>query len=280
VPLAILALYLTFGSPALPSRPHAERARAPEKATVAELVAQVEERLRAHPEDKQGWDVIAPVYLGLERYSDAADAFARAIRLLGETPKRLIGFGETPKRLTVAEASILASNGIVTEAARHACERVVALEPASGPAHFWLALAKEQDGNLEAAAADYRALLADSPADAAWRSVVEARIAAIDRRLGREPKVDGGGSASATAAAMSGEERQAFVEQMVAGLAERLKKDGKDLQGWLRLARSYSALGRKSEASAALAEARTNFADDAKSLGEIEALAKSLGLGS
>ena len=67
---------------------------------------------------------------------------------------------------------------------------------------------------------------------------------------------------------------------MVDGLAARLKSNGKDLAGWLRLARAYSVLGRKTEAAAALSEARRNFESDAASLAEIEAVAKKLGFGS
>jgi hypothetical protein len=42
--------------------------------------------------------------------------------------------------------------------------------------------------------------------------------------------------------------------------------------------RAYIVIGRKAEAAAALSEARRNFATDATSLAEIDALAKTLGL--
>lgn len=67
---------------------------------------------------------------------------------------------------------------------------------------------------------------------------------------------------------------------MVAGLAERLKKDGKDLAGWLRLVRAYSVLQRPDAARAALADARKALAGDDKAMGELSQLATSLGLGS
>ena len=43
---------------------------------------------------------------------------------------------------------------------------------------------------------------------------------------------------------------------MVARLAERLKKDGSDLDGWLQLMRSYVVLGERDKALSAAAEAR------------------------
>jgi cytochrome c-type biogenesis protein CcmH len=76
------------------------------------------------------------------------------------------------------------------------------------------------------------------------------------------------------------EERARMIGQMVDGLAERLKRDGSDLAGWLRLVNAYAVLNRKDEARAALAQARQHFPTDEKALGELAALAKSLGLGS
>jgi cytochrome c-type biogenesis protein CcmH len=89
-PLLTLALYLANGSPGLPSYPVAGRAASPlEQAQVGDLVAKVEARLREHPEDGQGWDVIAPVYFKLGRFREAAAAYAAAARLEGETVRAL-----------------------------------------------------------------------------------------------------------------------------------------------------------------------------------------------
>ena len=70
------------------------------------------------------------------------------------------------------------------------------------------------------------------------------------------------------------------IRPFVDGLAARLKSDGRDLPGWLKLMRAYKVLGRDSEAAAALKDARQNFQGDEKSLAEIDQAAKSLGLGS
>jgi cytochrome c-type biogenesis protein CcmH len=65
---------------------------------------------------------------------------------------------------------------------------------------------------------------------------------------------------------------------MVDRLAARLKENGKDLDGWMRLARAYKVLGRDGDAEEALASARANFAGDQASLGEIDRAAVSLGI--
>ena len=91
LPLLALGLYLAYGSPRLPDQPLAARLQDPASDQNLEaLVARVEARLREHPEEGEGWDVIAPVYMGWRRYRDAADAYAQAIRLLGESAKRLV----------------------------------------------------------------------------------------------------------------------------------------------------------------------------------------------
>jgi cytochrome c-type biogenesis protein CcmH len=266
VPLAAIALYLNLGSPGLPQRPFvAPGAKPLEMATREELVAMVEQRLRSHPEDGKGWDVIAPIYVNQGRFAEAADAYKRAIALLGETPARLKG---------QAEATILVNNGLVTEEARKMFERVLELEPGSGEARFALALAKEQDGKLAEAADEYRRILDTAPADARWKAALEVRLARLVR---------GGGTPTAEAAeaaSMSKDQRDAFILAMVERLAARLKTNGNDLAGWQQLVRSYKVLGREADASAALGEARRQFKDDAKALGNLDAFAKSIGMGS
>jgi cytochrome c-type biogenesis protein CcmH len=82
------------------------------------------------------------------------------------------------------------------------------------------------------------------------------------------------------AAKLPPEARMAMITGMVEGLAERLKRDGRDLPGWLRLVRAYAVLGRQNDARAALADARRHFEGDARALSDLSQLAATLGLGS
>ncbi len=66
---------------------------------------------------------------------------------------------------------------------------------------------------------------------------------------------------------------------MVAGLAARLKANPADLDGWERLIRAYSVLGRKDEARAAFASAQAAMKDQPKALAGLKAEASSLGVG-
>jgi cytochrome c-type biogenesis protein CcmH len=279
LPVIGLVVYLAVGSPSLPGQPYAARLKAPlAQASESDLVARVEAHLRQHPEDGRGWDVIAPVYIRQSQFQRAADAYERAMRLLGESPARLSGF---------ARATILASDGIVAASAQRAYEKMLMLDPKSIDPQVWLAIAKEQEGDLVAAETAYRALLGEVGPEGPWRAVLEQRLKSITGQPdGRAASGDGHTApqsepdAMAKYRAMSPQERQSFINQMVDGLAARLKKDGKDLEGWMRLVRAYSVQGKTSEASAALADARSNFADDEKSLAQLNALAQSLGIGS
>lgn len=289
LPVAGVALYLAIGSPYLPARPFAAtQTPAGQPQAVVNLIAQVEERLREHPQDGKGWDVIAPVYLRLGRYADSAHAFAEANRIEGESVRRLLGF---------AEATLLAGNGIVSEPVRRAALRVLELEPARKEVRAWLILAREQDGDLAGAAEDYRKLLADAPADAPWRVAISDRLALIERKLkGEDTRAPQEAAAPPPAAtptpaapqapqsgmpdvsAMSPAEREAFIASMVDRLAARLKENGRDLEGWLRLARAYKVQGRDDDARGAIAAARENFAGDAAAAAEIDKSEQSLGL--
>jgi cytochrome c-type biogenesis protein CcmH len=272
IPVAAIAVYLAVGSPSLPGRPYASRLNEPvEQATAADLVAKVEAHLRQNPDDGRGWDVLAPVYLRMGEFHQASDAYERAMRLLGESPSRLAGF---------ARASIMAENGIVNEPARRAYAKLLSADPQAIEPQVWLAIAKEQDGDLDAAATEYRRLLASEQTKDPWRQLLDARLKITTAKLDGEPEPQAAAPAASDVAAMSPEAQQKFIDSMVAGLAARLKKDGKDLAGWMQLVRAYTVLGKKQEAAAALSDARASFAGDEKSLAQLQELAQSLGLGS
>lgn len=274
IPVIGIALYLAVGSPQLPARPYAARLDLPvDQATVGDLVARVEAHLRTNPEDGRGWDVLAPVYLRIGDPTRAADAYQQAIRLLGESPKRLAGF---------ARASIMAQDGIVGEPARKAYAKLRSLDDKAVEPQVWLAIAREQDGDVSGAVDEYRRLLTN--AEEPWREFLNERLRAAVATLRGEAPGNVPATPSAPAAADNGAadlaDRGRAIGQMVDGLAARLKQDNKDLEGWKRLVRSYVVLGRRQDATSALASARGAFAGDDKSLAQLNDLAQSLGLGS
>jgi cytochrome c-type biogenesis protein CcmH len=65
---------------------------------------------------------------------------------------------------------------------------------------------------------------------------------------------------------------------MVERLSERLHREGTDIEGWLRLVRSYMVLGERDKAQAAAGEARRALASEPEKVRRIDELVKGLGL--
>jgi cytochrome c-type biogenesis protein CcmH len=268
VPLFSVALYLALGSPHLPGQPLQARLQASvEQQDLQAMVARVERHLAENPQDGRGWEVLAPVYLRLGRYTDSARAWRNSVRILGPSPERLANLGES---------IVLAEDGVVTDEARRAFEAALEEEPDAMQSRFYLAVAAEQDGDWSDALVRWRGILADTPEDAPWQGVVAERLAAAEQATGAAP----GPTAGEVAATedMSEDERAAFIAGMVERLAERLAADGGDLEDWLRLARAHAVLGEMTEAREAIGSARNNFADDPAAGARIDAAERELGL--
>jgi cytochrome c-type biogenesis protein CcmH len=84
----------------------------------------------------------------------------------------------------------------------------------------------------------------------------------------------------AAAGQMTPKQRNEMIRGMVARLADQLKTDGSNVEGWLRLVRSYVVLGERDKAQAAAANARRALGGDADKLRRLEELVKGLGLAS
>jgi cytochrome c-type biogenesis protein CcmH len=260
------SLYLALGSPNLPGQPAAERiaeAQGDSNSIVA-LFARVEAHLAQHPDDGRGWEVIAPVYMRLGRYEDAAKARANALRLLGPTAQRHADLGE---------ALVALDNGTVTPQAKEAFDAAIRLDTGNVSARFYQGLAAEQDGSREDAARIWRALLADAPQDAQWADVVRQALTRIESG---ETSSTTTSKASPDGAPPSAQDQ--MIRGMVERLAARLQQDGSDVDGWIRLLRSYMVLGESDKARAALADARRALKDDPEKLRRFEDGAKNLGV--
>jgi cytochrome c-type biogenesis protein CcmH len=263
-----IGLYLALGSPNIPGQPAYARADLPAgHAPIAALIGQVEERLAQNPNDGAGWEVIAPVYMRLGRFDDAVTAWRKALALNGETAGRDADLGE---------ALVAAANGVVTDEAKRSFQNAVARDSQNAKARYFLGLADEQDGNRDAAAAQWRAMLKDAPADAPWLALVRTSLA----RVTGEPAAGAGPTADQMAAVqnMPEAQRTAMIRGMVEKLADRLHTDGSDVEGWLRLVRAYAVLGDSDKAKAAVADAKRALASHPDEIKRIDDLVKGLGL--
>jgi cytochrome c-type biogenesis protein CcmH len=266
LPLIAVAFYLPLGSPRLPDFPLAERTRAPSASEPLDnLVAQVQAHLEKNPTDGRGWSVLAPVLAKLGRFDDAVTAFRNAITYNGDNAAR---------RADLGEAMSAAANGVITAEAKTEFERAVALDADEVKARYFLGVAAEQDGRAAEAASIWRAMLAKAPADAPWRPLVQAALA----RVGGPSLPALSDDTMASVQGMSADDRSAMVKGMVDRLATRLKQDGNDVEGWLRLVRAYMVLGDRDRAKSALTDARQAVGSDAGKLQQLNEGLKSFGL--
>jgi cytochrome c-type biogenesis protein CcmH len=90
--------------------------------------------------------------------------------------------------------------------------------------------------------------------------------AALDRIEGKAVAPSGLSAAQMWAAA-NRQQRTAMIRGMVEGLAARLKKDGSDLDGWVRLVRSYRVLGEPDKAQTAISDAQHALVSASQSIG-------------
>jgi cytochrome c-type biogenesis protein CcmH len=266
LPIVAVGFYYPLGSPRLADFPLAQRTGAPDATQPLDnLVAQVEQHLQSNPTDARGWNVLAPVLARLGRYDDAVRAYHNSITYGGDSAERRADLGET---------LAAAAGGVVTAEAKTEFERAIALNADEVKASYFLGLAAEQDGRPSEAATIWRTMLEKAPANAPWRPAVQAALV----RVGGSPAPVLSNDAVTAAKDMNETDRNAMIRGMVERLATRLKLNGDDVEGWLRLVRAYMVMGDQDKAKGALTEARQAVANDPERLRQLNEGLKNLGL--
>ncbi len=290
VPLIALGGYLQIGRPDLPAQPLQARIDgAVANQDMAAMVRQVEQHLEQKPNDARGWMVLAPAYKRIGRYTDAANAYRKALAISGPDADLMTDMGES---------LVLANNGLVSNEAQKIFEAVRLTSPGHMKARFYVALAHRQEGRTADAIAGWNAMLAESAPDAPWRAAVEQQISSAGGQMPEAPAMASGQMPEAPALAggqmpkgpvlteeqiqegqqMAPTDRTAMIRSMVEGLDERLTEDGADIDAWLRLIRARMVLGEKDKAADALNRASEALKDNQQAVARLEETRKALGL--
>lgn len=287
VPILVGGVYLSIGSPGTPDAPLAgrdipETARNAQTANqsmpnqqMPELIDQLKVKLAENPDDEEGWALLARSYFSQEMLEEAVGAYEKAVEINGRTDTALLG--------EYGEVLIVARGGMVVPDALAAFVDVLKREPGDPRAAFFVALAKAQAGNIDAAMREWATLLNNAPPDAPWRGAVQTRIEGMAREAGIDladyniAAVDAPRGPTQEQMAAAGEmeagDRQAMIGNMVAGLRERLETEEPDnLDGWKRLARAYGVMGRAADELYALDKAAALAPDDGELKARIDAL--------
>ena len=115
LPILGLLGYYTLGNPKAldPMQTAAPQQMTPEK--INEMVTSLAEKLKANPDNTQGWLMLARSYKSLGRYDEAVQAFAKAENAISEDPDQLASYAET-----IAMASGKGISGKALQLVEHA----------------------------------------------------------------------------------------------------------------------------------------------------------------
>lgn len=277
---------------ALDSTPAAPAPVAP-GTTAEQAITQLEARLKANPDDAEGWQMLGWSFFETGRYAEAVTAYRKAIALQPNNGEFWSALGE---------ALALASNEKTMPAdAVKAFQTAIAKNPQDPRARYFLGVNKDLAGDPKGAIEDWFALLKDTPSGAPWEADLRRTIAQVAERekidvkarlAAVTPAPATPGTPEVATAAIPGPTRQqmaaasslpagqqdAMVRGMVDSLAARLAQNPKDADGWIRLMRSRMVLGEAVQAKAALDTARKAFAGDGAQQSRFTAAAKELGV--
>jgi cytochrome c-type biogenesis protein CcmH len=249
LPLGASIVYLSLGSPNLVLvSMNAAGEGQPLPGGIENTVAEVETYLKSNPKNGRGWELLAPVYLRLGRFDDAVRARRNALEIFAPDAARLGDLGE---------AMVMASNGVVTAEAKSLFERANAADPEDVMAQYYLGLSAKQEGRRDEAEKRWTALVSGAREGAEWLPLVKNALARIDEK-------------SPSVVVAPPEHNGGAIEAMVERLAERLKKDGSDVAGWIQLVRSYRVLGKADKVRATIADAHTVLANDREALERLD----------
>jgi len=273
-------VYLRLGAPGVPDMPFAERHEtAPQQQAahveMADAASALAAKLKADPNNAQGWLLYARTEATLGHWDLAADAYTHAIAL-GQTAAEVFG--------GYGEMLVLAADGIVGPPARAAFASALQRDAKNDVARYYLALADAQAGESQRAIAAWQALAADLPDASPMREAIGRRVAdaASAAGIAAPPLPNGQPTAAAPgptpdqmadAETIPPADRDKMIRGMVAQLATRLASAPDDLDGWLRLGRAYAVLGETDKAVDAYDHAAKLKPDDLDiPLQEVEAM--------
>jgi cytochrome c-type biogenesis protein CcmH len=235
-------------------------------------IAGLAARMQQNPGDAEGWRMLGWSYFNTQRYDEAATAYAKAMALQP---------ANNDFQSAYAEALVQSAQGQVTPAAEAAFEAVLKRDPKDQRSRFYMALAREQAGDLGQALDLWTSLLADASADAGWLPDVKAHIADLGARTGRDVSKLAPAQQipqSGATPGLAGQDQAAAVASMISKLASKLESNPVDRDGWAMMIRSLAVTRDKAGAAQALAKAQSIFANDPSTRTQIEAMARSLGI--
>lgn len=281
---AAVAISRSRGGESETASPHGSVKPSSPVGSVEQKIAELEGKLKKEPNNPEGWRLLGWSYFETGDLMRSAAAYRRAAE---------IEPGNAENWSSLGEALQTASQDVSPEAAA-AFERALKLDPTDPRARYFSAVQKDLKGEHKAAVDDWIALLKDTPAGAPWEQDLRRTIQQVAEKekidiAGRMPAPSGGSAATAAipgptaqdiaaASSMPPSQQSEMVRGMVDRLANRLKTNPKDANGWMRLMRARMVLGETDAAAAALRSGLAAFKGDAAVEAQLNKAADDLGV--
>lgn len=188
IPAAAVVGYLVLGSPAALSPQSADASSSVTEAQMRAMVDSLAQKMAANPADPQGWMLLGRSYAALGRFTDAADAFAKAAERLPTPDAQLFA--------DWADAAAMAQGRKLAGAPEALVERALAADPNNPKALALSGTARLERGDLPGSIRQWRALRALLPNGSDDAREVDTVLARLEASGTRTPA-----SAAAPAAA-------------------------------------------------------------------------------
>lgn len=176
LPVASGALYLHLGTPggvntsAMHQQALAEQQKTQSEAPPAltELLPNLEKKLEANPDDRDGWKLLGKSYLSLGEFGNAKRALLKAYELDKNDPDLLS---------QLAETSAMEREGDLSGEASEYLDAALTINPGHQQSLWLKAIADQQAGNHETAIERFEALRASVPGNTEAQTSIDELIA-------------------------------------------------------------------------------------------------------
>jgi cytochrome c-type biogenesis protein CcmH len=265
---------------------------------VDDVITRLEARLKAKPDDAEGWRMLGWSYFQTQRFAEAATALKEATKLDPEHAETFSFLGES---LVLASKS----EGKIPWDAQAAFNKALKLDPKDARARYFRAVAMDLAGQHRKAIDAWFALLKETPSDAPYAEDIRAVIKSVgdrykipyeERLAAAQFAPPASGMATNGAAVASGAipgpssaeikaasalpkgQQEAMIRGMVDGLEAKLAKNPGNADGWIMLMRSRMQLGEPGKAAKALEGGLAAFRNDLGATRKLREAASAVGV--
>ncbi len=219
------------------------------------VTAKLEAKLEQNPGDISGWILLGRSYVALGQPQRAITLFEERIVDNPDNIDLLLSYGETLTQF---------NQGNVSDKAKGLFEKANIINPLNPRTEYNLALYDMQNNQGQKAYDRLKNLLDNAPENAPWIAQVKQRMNDAAGNVKQSSMPTPTAQQVTEVNNMSEGDRSAFIKNMVDGLAQDLKENPNNLNGWLNLGRSYGVLGQWQKSADAYKQATELSPNDQK----------------